>query len=107
MKRQKAGGIVRRIAAAAVFSAFAPPGYAGDFDCVVEPRQTLEIRSPIEGLIEKVHANRGDLVRRGQVIAEIDSAIERAAAAVAKQRASMEGAVHAGKSRVEFSSQKA
>jgi RND family efflux transporter MFP subunit len=82
-------------------------GFAGEFDCVLEPRQVLEIRSPIEGLIERVNVDRGDLVRKGQVIAAIDSGVERAAAAVAKQRAEMLGAIHSGESRVEFSSGKA
>lgn len=80
---------------------------AGDFDCVIEPRQLLEIRSPVEGLIDKVHADRGDLVRKGQVMAEIDSSVERAAAAIAKQRSEMEGAVRSGESRVEFTAKKA
>ena len=79
---------------------------AGDFDCVIEPRKVLEIRSPIEGLIERVNVDRGDLVRKGQVIAEIDSAVDRAAAAMAKHRAEMEGAIQSGQSRVEFSSKK-
>jgi RND family efflux transporter MFP subunit len=99
--------IIRRIANVAAIAALTSPALAGDFDCVIEPRQVLEIRSPIEGLIDKVHVNRGDIVRKGQVIAEIDSAVERAAAAIAQQRASMEGAVLAGKSRVEFSGHKA
>lgn len=80
---------------------------AADFDCVIEPRQVLEIRSPIEGLIDRVNADRGDLVRKGQVIAEIDTAVDRAAAAIAKQRSEMEGAVQSGESRVEFSARKA
>lgn len=80
---------------------------AAEFDCVIEPRQLLEIRSPVEGLIDRVHVDRGDLVRKGQVMAEIDSSVERAAAAIAKQRSEMEGAVRSGESRVEFTAKKA
>lgn len=67
----------------------------------------LEIRSPIEGLIDRVYVDRGQVVRKGQVIAEIDTSVERAAAAIAKQRSEMEGAVRSGESRVEFSANKA
>ncbi|NJN39667.1 MAG: biotin/lipoyl-binding protein, partial [Gammaproteobacteria bacterium] len=28
----------------------------------------VEIRSPVEGLIEKIHVERGDAVERGQVV---------------------------------------
>lgn len=79
---------------------------AADLDCLIEPRQVLEIRSPIEGLIEQVYADRGTFVRKDQVLAIIDSAVDRAQAAIAKQRAEMEGAVRSGESRVEFSSGK-
>jgi RND family efflux transporter MFP subunit len=79
---------------------------AAEFDCVIEPRQVVEIRSPVEGLIERLGVDRGDLVRKGQVIAEIDTSVERAAAAIARQRSQMEGAVKSGESRVEFTSRK-
>ena len=81
--------------------------FAGDFDCVIEPRQVLEIRSPIEGLIARVNVDRGDLVKAGQEIAVLDTAVERVAAAIAKQRAEMEGAVASGEARIEYSSGKA
>ena len=81
--------------------------HAADFDCVIEPRQVVEIRSPIEGLIERINVDRGDFVSKGQVIATIDSSVDRAAAAIAKQRHEMEGAVRSGESRVDFSSKKA
>lgn len=83
-----------------------PQAVAAEFDCVIEPRQVVEIRSPIEGLIDKLHVDRGDPVRKGQVIAEIDSSVERAAAAIARQRSEMEGAVRSGQSRVDFATRK-
>lgn len=80
---------------------------AGDFDCVIEPRQVLELRSPIEGLIERVNVDRGDFVKKGQELAVLDTAVDRAQAAIALQRSQMEGAVRSGESRVDFSSKKA
>ena len=79
---------------------------AGDFDCVIEPRQVLELRSPIEGLIERINVDRGDFIRRGQVLAVLDSAVDRAQAEIARHRAKMEGAVRSGESRVEFTTGK-
>ena len=82
------------------------PAVAGEFDCVIEPRQTLEIRSPIEGLIERVNVDRGSVVKKGQVLAVLDTSVDQVAAAIAKQRAEMDGAVKSGESRVEFSGKK-
>lgn len=77
-----------------------------EFDCVIEPRQVLELRSPIEGLIERVNVDRGDYVKKGQELAVLDTAVDRVQAAIAKQRSQMEGAVRSGESRVEFSGKK-
>ena len=79
---------------------------AADFDCVIEPKQVLEVRSPIEGLIERVNVDRGDLVRKGQELVILDTTVERAQAAIAKQRAEMDGALRSSESRVDFSSKK-
>lgn len=78
----------------------APASAQSPFECVIQPRQVLEIRSPVEGLIQQVHADRGQSVRRGQVLAAIDDSVERVAAEAAKHRAGMVGAVQAAESRV-------
>jgi RND family efflux transporter MFP subunit len=79
---------------------------AGDFDCVIEPRQVIELRAPLEGLIERVNVDRGDSVKRGQDLVVLDTSVDRASAAIARHRSSMEGAIRSGESRVEFSSGK-
>ncbi|NML48049.1 efflux RND transporter periplasmic adaptor subunit [Ramlibacter sp. G-1-2-2] len=82
------------------------PARAADFDCVIEPREIIELRAPIEGLIEKVNVDRGDNVRRGQDLVVLDAAVDRAAAAIARHRSVMDGAVRSGETRVEFSTAK-
>jgi RND family efflux transporter MFP subunit len=82
------------------------PAHGAEFDCIIEPRQVLELRSPIEGLIERVDVDRGDLVKKGQVLAVLDTAVDQVAAAIAKQRSQMRGAISAGESRVEFTGKK-
>lgn len=79
---------------------------ASEFDCVMEPRQVVEIRSTVEGVIEKLTVDRGDFVKRGQVLVQLDAAVERASAELAKQRAQLEGAIRSGESRVEYSLKK-
>ena len=79
---------------------------AAEFDCVIEPRQVLEIRSPLEGLVLKVTADRGELVRKGQELAVIDTSVDRAQAAIDKYRSELEGAVRSGESKVALTTKK-
>lgn len=95
------------VLAAALAAAAAAPAAAGtEFDCVIEPRRTIELRAPLEGLIERLQVDRGDSVRRGQELVVLDTSVDRASAAIARQRSSMEGAIRSGESRLEFSSGK-
>jgi RND family efflux transporter MFP subunit len=98
--------IATRTALAWILSVLAQPAAAGEFDCIIEPRQVLELRAPIEGLIERVTVDRGDIVRRGQELAVLDTSVDLASAAIARHRSQMEGALRSSESRVEFSSRK-
>jgi RND family efflux transporter MFP subunit len=53
----------------------------------------VDIRSSVEGRIDLIHVERGDTVERGQVLVELDTSVELAAADVAQTRASMTGAI--------------
>lgn len=79
---------------------------AGEHDCVLEPRMTVDVRAPVEGLIEQVFVDRGERIRAGQVLLVLDSGLEKANLEQAKYRATMIGAVKSGESRVEFSTLK-
>jgi RND family efflux transporter MFP subunit len=80
--------------------------HAAEFDCVLEPRQTVELRSPVTGLIERINTERGQFVKAGQILVELDSGAERAATDVARHKATMQGAVRSGESRLEYASLK-
>jgi RND family efflux transporter MFP subunit len=85
----------------------APGARAASFECIIQPNQVVEIRSPAEGLIGKVLVQRGDWVKAGQTLVELESTAERSAVATAKYRAEMGGRLAAAKERVEYSSAKA
>ncbi|MCZ7564297.1 MAG: efflux RND transporter periplasmic adaptor subunit [Burkholderiales bacterium] len=78
----------------------------GLFDCIIEARQMVEIRSPVEGLIAKILVERGDAVKRGQVVVTLESGPERAALAVARSRAEQLGAVKAAEAKLELARRK-
>jgi RND family efflux transporter MFP subunit len=98
---------MKQLSLALVLAAAGSQATAAQFDCIIEPRQVIELRSPLEGLIDRITVDRGDFVRKGQEVAVLDTSVEQIQAAIAKQRSQMEGAVTAGQSRVEFSSNKA
>jgi len=79
---------------------------AGEFDCIIEPSRTIEVRAASEGLIEKIWVDRGDSVKAGQVLVTLDSGVERAATEAARYRSTMQGRIRTGESRVEFSTAK-
>jgi RND family efflux transporter MFP subunit len=76
------------------------------FDCLIEPSAMVEIRSPVVGLIEKVHVNRGDRVQRGATVVTLDASVERAAAELARYRAAMEGPASVAQARLAYAERK-
>lgn len=100
---------IRGVALAAVLllAAGARADGVATHGCVVEPARTAEIRAPAPGLIARIHARRGDMVKAGQTLVEIDAAVEQAGAEMARQRAQMQGAEKVATARMDFSRQKA
>jgi RND family efflux transporter MFP subunit len=77
-----------------------------EYDCIAEARQIVDIRSPVEGLIEKVLVDRADPIKKGQVVVTLESGPERAALAIARSKAAMAGPVEAAQARVQFAKSK-
>jgi RND family efflux transporter MFP subunit len=79
---------------------------AEDFDCLIEPQQTVSISSPIDGVLDKVYVDRGSIVKRGQVLAQLESSLEGASVTLARARADMDAAIKSSEARLEFSTTK-
>ena len=69
------------------FSTFAAKKSSDDLDCVIEPYQTVELSSPVQGVLEEVLVKRGDSVKKGQVLARLKSGVEQSGVNLAKARA--------------------
>lgn len=70
------------------------------FTCLIEPMQRVELRSAVEGRIDAIHAERGMEVKKGQVLVELETSVERAALDAAKFRAVMQGQIKSADSRL-------
>jgi RND family efflux transporter MFP subunit len=83
-----------------------PGARADEYDCMIEARQSIEVRSPVDGVIETIQVRRGDAVKRGQLLATLASGPERASVDVARSRASMQGELKSAEARVELARKK-
>ena len=58
--------------------------------CLIVPDRVAELGSPVIGVIDEVMVERGDTVRKGQVLARLRAEVERAATGVVRSRADSE-----------------
>jgi len=57
-----------------------------ELECILEPNTEIEISAAVSGVLSEVLVQRGDQVKRGQVLARLISAPEQAAVELAKAR---------------------
>jgi RND family efflux transporter MFP subunit len=95
-----------RAFAACALCLLATAALAAEYDCLIEANETVDIRSPVEALIESIPVRRGDLVSKGQVIVTLEAAAERAALELARARATMQGEIKAAEARLELARRK-
>jgi len=79
------------------------PGTAardGPFDCLIEPYRTVEVRSPVTGVIDKLFVSRGSMVKQGAPLVKLDSTVESAATELALFKSQMNGPLQSAESRV-------
>jgi RND family efflux transporter MFP subunit len=90
------------VRAACLLLLFSAAARAEDYACLIQPRQTLRLAAAVQGVVASVSVDRGDRVRKGQVLASLDSDVEVANAEIAKVRAANDTAVAAGRARLDF-----
>ena len=79
---------------------------ANPYDCQIEANQIVEIRSSVEGLIDKVLVKRGDQVRAGQVLAQLESSAEISAVELARYRSEAGGRIASATNRLDYATKK-
>ena len=57
------------------------------FHCVITPSQTVELGTPVPGQLHEVLVDRSDSVTAGQIVASLDSRLEKAGLDIARFRA--------------------
>jgi RND family efflux transporter MFP subunit len=90
---------------AAAAGAIAAPS-AQPLGCLIEPQDSTSLGSPVTGIVEKLLVDRGDMVKKGQVLAVLRADVERAAAEVARSRSAADAELQATLSNRQFAEQK-
>ncbi|WP_371916470.1 efflux RND transporter periplasmic adaptor subunit [Pseudomonas sp. PIC25] len=80
------------------------PTYA--FNCLIEPNQTVDLGTPITGLLAQVLVSRADRISEGQVLAHLESNAEIAATELARFKSEQVGPTQLAKSKIEFAQRK-
>src|SRR6476661_3892261 len=78
----------------------------GQFDCLIQPKMVLKLGTPVPGLISEVLVDRGAIVKKGDVVARLESGVEAAAVSLAQARAENEAAVQSSLAKLEFQKRK-
>jgi RND family efflux transporter MFP subunit len=65
--------------------------------CLIQPDSEADIGSPVVGVVESINVERGDKVKKGQVLAKLRSRVEAASLRVAKTRAEADADVKAAR----------
>jgi RND family efflux transporter MFP subunit len=78
------------------------PSDAADLDCLIEPHVVVQVTPSVDGLLEQVAVDRGDLVERGQLVATLESSQEKATVLLAAARARIESPLKSSQARLEF-----
>ncbi|SPP66886.1 efflux RND transporter periplasmic adaptor subunit [Nitrospira lenta] len=97
---------IRGLSIVSVVLGMASLSVASDLSCLILPYMEVAIGSPVEGLLESVTVERGDVVKKGQVLATLESSVEKATVALARAKAGVEAEVRTSIVKEEFALRK-
>ena len=75
---------------------------AEDYACLIEPRQVLKLATPVQGVVASVAVDRGDRLKKGQVVARLDSEVEEANLLIARLRAANDTEIASAQAKLDF-----
>ncbi|SHK17994.1 RND family efflux transporter, MFP subunit [Shimia gijangensis] len=73
----------------------ATPVLADGYDCLMDPAETIDLGSPVSGLLDEVLVDRGDVVTKGQIVARLNSAVEQSTVELLRTRANSTAVIDA------------
>ena len=78
----------------------------GEFDCLLEPHVEVSASTALEGIIATLEVEKGDFVEKGQVVATLESDVEKAAVEHARARVELKATLRARAARLDYNRKK-
>lgn len=75
--------------------------------CIIKPHVTVQLGSAVSGVLSATLVDRGDIVKQGQVVAQLESSVEQATLALDRMRASNDSAIKVEEADKELSAREA
>jgi RND family efflux transporter MFP subunit len=75
-------------------------------DCLIEPHEVVDVASRVDGIVDSIQVERGDVVAADQVLVNLDAGVEQAAVAAARERASATAEVEANNISMDFTTRR-
>jgi RND family efflux transporter MFP subunit len=77
-----------------------------ELDCVIEPHTVVELSSPSAGIIKSIAVDKSDVVKKDQILVELESKVEQAAVNEARAKADMRGTILAKRTSLAYAKRK-
>lgn len=77
-------------------------GGGNGFDCVIEPRQVIELGSPDDGVVREILVDRGDVVKEGAPVARLDFDLQALAVEHARLQAERNVEVRSNRAQLQY-----
>lgn len=72
------------------------------YDCLIEPHSVVEVSTMEDGVMAEIVVTRGDVIKKGQVLARLDSSVEEVAVNIARARAKMKSKIDSKRAGVKY-----
>lgn len=72
------------------------------YDCLIEPHSVIEVSTMEDGVMAEILVTRGDVIKKGQVLARLDSSVEEVAVNIARARAKMKSKIDSKRAGVKY-----
>ncbi|MEO0465136.1 MAG: efflux RND transporter periplasmic adaptor subunit [Pseudomonadota bacterium] len=95
------------VSTTAALALWAGAATATPYDCVIEPALVVEIASASGGLIREIGVSRGDLVTRGQIVAQLNAGIEETTVDLVREEAISTAEIEAQAARLKLAESRA
>ena len=65
-----------------------------EIDCLIEPNMTIELSSPVSGVLDTILVDRSDVVKKGQIVATLKSDVEQVQVTSSKEKLKLSQVEH-------------